>query len=165
MTSLQHRASSPPTRPWPRSSGPSAPSILDLDIRPIRHRTEDRGRAHVFLRMPSIPTWHMQARLAPVLFTDDDKPAASAARTSPVAPARPAPPAPWPRPPPTAGPPATSPCTTASPPGSPTSATICRSAIALTDPALPGFRLVATPTALHRQALELLGVSHRLRIA
>jgi hypothetical protein len=29
----------------------------------------------------------MQARLAPLLFTDDDKPAASAARTSPVAPA------------------------------------------------------------------------------
>ena len=60
----------------------------DLDIRPIRHRTEDRVRAHVFLRMLSYYlTWHMHARLAPVLFTDDDKPAASAARTSPVAPA------------------------------------------------------------------------------
>ena len=60
----------------------------DLDIRPIRHRTEDRVRAHVFLRMMSYYiTWHMQARLAPVLFTDDDKPAAQAARTSPVAPA------------------------------------------------------------------------------
>ena len=32
-------------------------------------------------------TWHMQARLAPVLFTDDDKPAARAARPSPVVPA------------------------------------------------------------------------------
>lgn len=41
----------------------------DLDIRPIRHRTEDRVRAHVFLRMISYYiTWHMQARLAPVLF-------------------------------------------------------------------------------------------------
>ena len=60
----------------------------DLDIRPIRHRTEDRVRAHVFLRMLSYYiTWHMQARLAPLLFTDDDKPAAQAARTSPVAPA------------------------------------------------------------------------------
>jgi hypothetical protein len=29
----------------------------------------------------------MQARLAPLLFTDDDKPAAQAARTGPVAPA------------------------------------------------------------------------------
>ena len=38
----------------------------DLDIRPIRHRTEDRVRAHVFLRMISYYiTWHMQARLAP----------------------------------------------------------------------------------------------------
>ena len=60
----------------------------DLDIRPIRHRTEDRVRAHVFLRMLSYYiTWHMQARLAPLLFTDDDKPAAQAARPSPVAPA------------------------------------------------------------------------------
>ncbi len=53
----------------------------DLDIRPIRHRTEDRVRAHVFLRMLSYYiSWHMQARLAPLLFTDDDKPAAQAAR-------------------------------------------------------------------------------------
>ena len=62
----------------------------DLDIRPIRHRTEDRVRAHVFLRMLSYYlSWHMQARLAPMLFTDDDKQAAQAARTSPVAPAAP----------------------------------------------------------------------------
>ena len=33
------------------------------------------------------------------------------------------------------------------------------------DPALPGFRLVTTPTPLQRQALDLLGVSHRLGIA
>src|SRR5207253_9184954 len=60
----------------------------DLDIRPIRHRTEDRVRAHVFLRMISYYlSWHLQNRLAPLLFTDDDKPAAQAARTSPVAPA------------------------------------------------------------------------------
>ena len=60
----------------------------DLDIRPIRHRTEDRVRAHVFLRMLSYYlSWHLQARLAPLLFTDDDKPAAQAARPSPVAPA------------------------------------------------------------------------------
>src|SRR6266550_4359621 len=57
----------------------------DLDIRPIRHRTEDRVRAHVFLRMLSYYlSWHLQNRLAPLLFTDDDKPAA---RASPVAPA------------------------------------------------------------------------------
>src|SRR5579859_1053765 len=60
----------------------------DLDIRPIRHRTETRVRAHVFLRMLSYYlTWHLHARLAPLLFTDDDKPTAQAARPSPVAPA------------------------------------------------------------------------------
>ena len=64
----------------------------DLDIRPIRHRTEDRVRAHVFLRMLSYYiTWHMQARLAPLLFTDDDKPAAQAARHQPGRPRRPLP--------------------------------------------------------------------------
>jgi hypothetical protein len=60
----------------------------DLDIRPIRHRTETRVRTHVFLRMLSYYiTWHMHARLAPLLFTDDDKAAAEATRPSPVAPA------------------------------------------------------------------------------
>ena len=43
--------------------------------------------------------------------------------------------------------------------------TICLNTIAPADPALPGFRLVTTPTALQRQALELLGVSHRLGVA
>ncbi len=60
----------------------------DLDIRPIRHRTEQRVRAHAFLRMLSYYlTWHLHDRLAPLLFTDDDKPAGQAARPSPVAPA------------------------------------------------------------------------------
>ena len=86
----------------------------DLDIRPIRHRTEDRIRAHVFLRMLSYYiSWHMQDRLAPLLFTDDGKPAAQAARTSPAAPAARSP-APGPRPPPSRPRP---PCpSTASPP-------------------------------------------------
>src|SRR6266508_2504693 len=45
----------------------------DLDIRPIRHRTAERVRTHVFLRMLSYyVTWHMNNRLAPMLFTDDD---------------------------------------------------------------------------------------------
>jgi hypothetical protein len=134
----------------------------DLDIRPIRHRTEDRVRAHVFLRMISYYiTWHMQARLAPVLFTDDDKPAAQAARQSPVAPA------------------ARSPKALAKAAAKRTGdelpvhsfaslltdlATICLNTITPADPALPGFRLVTTPTATQRHALDLLGVSHRLRV-
>ncbi len=135
----------------------------DLGIRPIRHRTEDRVRAHVFLRMISYYiTWHMQARLAPVLFTDDDKPAAQAARSSPVAPA------------------ARSPKALAKAAAKRTGdelpvhsfaslltdlATICLNTITPADPALPGFRLVTTPTAVQRHAFDLLGVSHRLGIA
>jgi DDE family transposase len=134
----------------------------DLDIRPIRHRTEDRVRAHVFLRMLSYYlSWHIQARLAPLLFTDDDKPAAQAARTSPVAPAA-------------RSPRALAKAATKQTPGDlpvhsfatllTDLATICLNTIAPADPALPGFRLVTTPTALQRQAFELLGVSHRLGV-
>ncbi|HEX6523212.1 MAG TPA: hypothetical protein VF070_24920 [Streptosporangiaceae bacterium] len=56
----------------------------DLDIRPIRHRAEERtGSVRVCLQMLSrYLRWHMQARLARVLFPDNDKPA----RTSPVDP-------------------------------------------------------------------------------
>ncbi|HEY3651165.1 MAG TPA: IS1634 family transposase [Streptosporangiaceae bacterium] len=135
----------------------------DLDIRPIRHRTEDRVRAHVFLRMLSYYlSWHMQGRLAPLLFTDDDKPAAQAARPSPVAPAA-------------RSPRALAKAATKQTPGNlpvhsfatllADLATICLNTIAPADPALPGFRLVTTPTALQRQAFELLGVSHRLGVA
>lgn len=61
----------------------------DLDIRPIRHRTAERVRAHVFLRMLSYyVSWHMAERLAPILFKDDDRASARAARTAPVAPER-----------------------------------------------------------------------------
>jgi Transposase DDE domain len=135
----------------------------DLDIRPIRHRTEDRVRAHVFLRMLSYYiTWHMQARLAPILFTDDDKPAAQAARPSPVAPAT--------RSPRAQAKAATKQTPTAQPVHSLATlladlGTICLNTIAPADPALPGFRLVTTPTVQQREALSLLGVSHRLGVA
>jgi hypothetical protein len=135
----------------------------DLGIRPIRHRTENRVRAHVFLRMLSYYlSWHLQARLAPLLFTDDDKPAARAARQSPVAPA------------------ARSQRALAKAAAKRTDdelpvhssaslladlATICLNTIAPADPDLPGFRLVTTPTPLQRRALDLLGVSHRLGVA
>ena len=135
----------------------------DLDIRPIRHRTEDRVRAHVFLRMLSYYlSWHMQDRLAPMLFTDDDKPAAQAARTSPVAPAA-------------RSPRALAKAASQAHPRRPAGAQLHQPAgrpghhrlnqIQPADPALPAFRLVTTPTPLQRQALELLGVSHRLGTA
>ena len=44
-------------------------------------------------------------------------------------------------------------------------ATICLNQIQPADPALPSFRLVTTPTAPQRQALELFGVSHRLGVS
>jgi hypothetical protein len=135
----------------------------DLDIRPIRHRTEERVRAHVFLRMISYYiSWHMQARLAPLLFTDDDKQTARAARTSPVAPAA-------------RSSRARAKAATKQTPGDlpvhsfatllADLATICLNTIAPADPALPGFRLVTTPTAVQRQAFELLALSHRLGVA
>jgi hypothetical protein len=47
---------------------------------PSATRIEDQVRTHVFLRMLSYYiTWHMQARLAPIMFTDD-KTTAQAAR-------------------------------------------------------------------------------------
>jgi hypothetical protein len=135
----------------------------DLDIRPIRHRTEDRVRAHVFLRMLSYYiTWHMQDRLASMLFRDDDKETAQAARQSPVAPATRSPRA------------LAKAAVKRTPDDRPVHsfetllrdlATICLNQIQPADAALPSFQVVTTPTQIQRQALDLLGVSHRLGIA
>lgn len=132
----------------------------DLDIRPIRHHTEERVRAHVFLRMLSYyVTFHMERALAPLLFRDEDKEMAERARTSPVAPA-----------------------TRSSsalrkvaakrtvehlPVHSFKSlladlATVAANRIQPTDASLPGFAMITTPTPVQRRAFELLGVSHRL---
>ena len=62
---------------------------VDLKVRPIHHRLADRVKAHVFLCMLAYYVeWHMRESLAPILFDDDDKPAAEAARRSMVAPAQ-----------------------------------------------------------------------------
>jgi transposase len=61
----------------------------DLKVRPIHHRREDRVRAHVFLCMLAhYVRWHMEQRLAPVLFTDHDPEAGQQRRASIVAPAQ-----------------------------------------------------------------------------
>ncbi|NKL81413.1 IS1634 family transposase [Rhizobium leguminosarum] len=58
---------------------------VDLDIRPIRHWTEKRVRAHVFLCMVTYHVeWHLRQALAPLLFHDTDLDAARAERASPV---------------------------------------------------------------------------------
>jgi len=62
---------------------------VDLHLRPIYHRLADRVKAHVFLCMLAYYVeWHMRRALAPMLFDDDDQAAASALRTSVVAPAQ-----------------------------------------------------------------------------
>jgi hypothetical protein len=62
---------------------------VDLEVRPIHHRREDRVRAHVFLCMLAYYVeWHMRRQLAPILFDDDDRASARAARASIVAPAQ-----------------------------------------------------------------------------
>jgi hypothetical protein len=59
---------------------------VDLDIRPIRHWTAQRVRAHVFLCMLAYHVeWHLRDALAPLLFHDTDREAARAERSSPVA--------------------------------------------------------------------------------
>jgi hypothetical protein len=58
---------------------------IDLDLRPIHHRTEARVRAHVFLcAVAGYLVWHLREALAPLTFTDEHPPE----RTDPVAPAR-----------------------------------------------------------------------------
>ncbi len=60
---------------------------VDLKVRPIHHRLEDRVRCHIFLCMLAYYVeWHMRRDLAPILF-DDDRQAAKAQRHSVVAPA------------------------------------------------------------------------------
>jgi transposase len=46
---------------------------MDLRVRPIHHRLEDRVRAHLFLCMLAYYIeWHMRIALAPLLYVDED---------------------------------------------------------------------------------------------
>ncbi len=46
---------------------------VDLLVRPIRHRSEDRVPAHIFLCMLAYYVeWHMRKALAPILFEDEE---------------------------------------------------------------------------------------------
>ncbi len=58
---------------------------VDLQVRPVHHRLEDRVRAHIFICMLTYYVrWHMERAWAPLLFRDQDKPVAEDV----VAPAR-----------------------------------------------------------------------------
>ena len=62
---------------------------VDLHIRPIRHRTETRVRAHLFLCLLAYYVqWHLRQALAPLLF-DDEELEAERARRDPVLAAQP----------------------------------------------------------------------------
>ena len=129
---------------------------VDLNVRPVFHRTADRVRAHVFLCMLAYYVeWHMRQRLKPLLFDDHDPAAAEAARTSIVAPAK------------------VSDAAKEKARGKRTAdghpvhsfrtllgdlATIARNRVV---PRLPGaepFEVLTRPTALQREAFKLLGV-------
>ena len=58
---------------------------VDLQVRPVYHRLEERVRAHIFICMLAYYLrWHMERAWAPLLFRDEDQPMA----TDVVAPAR-----------------------------------------------------------------------------
>ena len=58
---------------------------IDLDLRPVYHRLEDRARAHVLIcTLAAYVAWHLRQAWAPLTYTDENPPA----RTDPVAPAR-----------------------------------------------------------------------------
>ncbi|EFK11256.1 conserved domain protein, partial [delta proteobacterium NaphS2] len=60
---------------------------VDLMVRPIRHRLEDRVRAHIFLCMLAYYVqWHMMEAWRPLLYADEDQ--KGKALRDPVAPAK-----------------------------------------------------------------------------
>lgn len=62
---------------------------VDLHVRPVHHRAENRVRAHIFLCMLAYYIqWHMRARLAPILFDEHDKGAEELKGKSIVEPAK-----------------------------------------------------------------------------
>ncbi len=132
----------------------------DLDICPIRHRSEQRVRVHVFLRMLSYyVSFQMAHTLAPMLFKDDDPELASSLRDSPVAPAKRSPSA------------EAKARTKHSADHMPVHsfatlmedlATVVANRIRPRDSDLDSFVMITKPTPLQQRAFELLGVSSNL---
>ncbi len=60
---------------------------IDLKVRPIHHRLEDRVRSHIFLCMLAYYVeWHMREVWRPLLFADEEQ--AAKKTRDPVAPAK-----------------------------------------------------------------------------
>src|SRR6266567_6883320 len=133
---------------------------VDLKIRPIHHRLEDRVRAHVFLCMLAYYVeWHMREALAPMLFDDDDPAAAEAERRSVVAPAQRSPRA------------KAKAVTKRTDEGEPVHsfpsllsdlATVAKNRILPTTKQPVTFDLITTPTRLQQHAFDLLAVNYRM---
>lgn len=128
---------------------------MDLKVRPIHHRLEDRVKAHVFLCMLAYYVeWHMRRALAPMIFQDEDRDQAERLRDSIVAPAKRSPTA------------ERKAQTKRTCDGTPVHsfqtllkelATIALNQVkTLVSPA--EFQMLTTPTPLQRRALDLLGV-------
>jgi transposase len=134
---------------------------VDLHVRPIHHRLPDRVRAHILLCMLAYYVeWHMRQRLAPMLFDDDHKPQAQAARRSIVAPAQRSAPA------------KRKASTKQTADGLPVHsfqtllrdlATIVKNRIQPADKNIPAFDMLTQPTAIQRRAFDLLTVPLRLK--
>lgn len=127
---------------------------VDLQLRPIRHWSESRVRAHVLLCMLAYYVqWHLEQAWAPLLFRDEARPIP----VDPVAPARRSAPA------------ERKASTQQLPDGTPVQswatlldslATLTRNQVRLSPvPAGAAFELTATPTPLQQRALALLGLS------
>lgn len=133
---------------------------VDLHVRPIHHRLPDRVRAHILLCMLAYYVeWHMRQMLAPILFDDDDKGQAQAARKSIVGPAQRSIAA------------NKKAMTKRTADGLPVHsfqtlladlATIVKNRIQPTGKTVPGFDILTTPTAPQQRAFDLLGVTLRL---
>jgi transposase len=133
---------------------------VDLRVRPIHHRLPDRVRAHILLCMLSYYVeWHLRRLLAPILFDDDDRSQAQAARTSIVAPAQ------------RSGSAKRKALTKKTSEGLPVHsfqsllsdlATIVKNRIQPKAKAIAAFDMLTQPTAIQQRAFELLGVTLRL---
>jgi hypothetical protein len=133
---------------------------VDLKVRPIHHRLEERVRAHVLLCMLAYYVeWHLRQALAPLLFDDEDPAAAEPLRPSVVAPAQRSPSA------------QRKALTKLTADGTPVHsfqtlisdlATLARNRILPNTKDPVAFDLVTTPTPLQQRAFDLLGVNYRL---
>lgn len=133
---------------------------VDLKVRPIHHRLEERVRAHLLLCMLAYYVeWHMRQALAPMLFDDEDPAAAEAVRSSIVAPAQ--------RSPATQRKASSKLATDDTPLHSfhtllSDLATIAKNRILPSTKHPVPFDLTTTPTPLQQHAFDLLGVNYRM---